>query len=51
MPADGEGRQVDYFYVIESGHKDFVRSMLQVNDSTLITASEDKTIKVFYIHS
>ena len=39
---------LDYFYTIDSGHKDFVRSMIQINeDQTLITASEDKTIKLF----
>ena len=39
---------IDYFHSIDSGHKDFVRSMVQVGH-TLITGSEDKTIKVFNI--
>jgi WD40 repeat protein len=43
---------LDYFFSVESGHKDFVRSMIQTNnDQTLITASEDKTIKLFAITS
>jgi hypothetical protein len=39
----------DYYYAIETTHKDFIRSMVQLNDNTLLTASEDKTIKVFTI--
>lgn len=38
----------DYFYSLETQHKDFVRSMVQFQDNILITASEDKTMKVFY---
>ena len=38
----------DYFYTLETQHKDFVRSMCQYGDNILITASEDKTMKVFY---
>ena len=49
---ESESKMIDYFYAIESGHKDFVRSMIQTNnDQTLITASEDKTIKIFSISS
>jgi hypothetical protein len=39
----------DYFYFLETSHKDFIRSMVQLNDNTLLTASEDKTIKIFTI--
>ena len=43
---------LDYFYSLDSGHKDFVRSMIQAeSNKTLITASEDKTIKLFNITS
>ena len=38
----------DYFYSMETQHKDFIRSMVQFGDNILITASEDKTMKVFY---
>ena len=38
----------DYFFSMDSQHKDFVRSMAQFGDNILITASEDKTMKVFY---
>ena len=38
----------DYFFSMETQHKDFIRSMVQIGDNTLITASEDKTMKVFY---
>ena len=38
----------DYFFSMDSQHKDFVRSMAQFSDNILITASEDKTMKVFY---
>lgn len=41
---------IDYYYAFDTGHKDFVRSMVQINNgNTLITASEDKTLKVFTI--
>jgi len=41
---------VDYYYAFDTGHKDFIRSMVQINGgNNLITASEDKTIKVFTI--
>jgi hypothetical protein len=39
----------DYFYMLETSHKDFIRSMVQLNENTLLTASEDKTIKIFTI--
>lgn len=38
----------DYYFSMETQHKDFVRSMVQFGDNILITASEDKTMKVFY---
>ena len=38
----------DYFFSLETQHKDFVRSMVQLGDNMLLTASEDKTIKIFY---
>jgi len=42
---------LDYFYTLDSSHKDFVRSMIQTNNgSTIITASEDKSIKMFTIY-
>jgi len=37
---------IDYFFSIDSGHKDFVRSMIQTN-GVLITGSEDKSLKIF----
>jgi hypothetical protein len=47
---EDESPFIDHFYSIDSGHKDFVRSMIQTNnDHTIITASEDKTIKIFTI--
>lgn len=50
--GEDESPLIDYFFKIESGHKDFVRSMIQTNnDTTLITASEDKTIKIFTLAS
>lgn len=43
-----ESPLIDHFYSVDSGHKDFVRSMIQTNnDFSLITASEDKSIKIF----
>lgn len=39
----------DYFFSLETAHKDFIRSMVQLNENTLLTASEDKTIKIFTI--
>ena len=39
---------LDYYYAFDSGHKDFVRSMVQINNGgTLLTASEDKTLKLY----
>lgn len=38
----------DYFFALETQHKDFVRSMVQLGENMLLTASEDKTIKIFY---
>ena len=38
----------EYFFSMETQHKDFVRSMVQLGDNILVTASEDKTMKVFY---
>jgi hypothetical protein len=40
---------IDYYFALDSGHKDFIRSMVQLNENTVITASEDKTIKIFTI--
>ena len=46
---DGElAPSTDYFYSLETQHKDFVRSMVQLGENMLLTASEDKTIKIFY---
>ncbi len=49
---------IDYFYSLDSGHKDFVRSMIHFpssntgnTNSLLITGSEDKSVKVFGISS
>ena len=42
------GPTTDYFFSMDSQHKDFVRSMVQYGDNILITASEDKTMKIFY---
>ena len=51
---------IDYFYSLDSGHKDFVRSMIHVSspnvntgvtNNLLITGSEDKSVKVFCISS
>jgi len=40
----------DYYHSFDSGHKDFIRSMAQINNgNTLVTASEDKYIKLFTI--
>ena len=41
-------RATDYFFALETQHKDFVRSMVQLGENMLLTASEDKTIKIFY---
>ena len=38
----------DYFWSMDTQHKDFVRSMAQIGENILITASEDKSMKVFY---
>jgi hypothetical protein len=47
-----DSEMLDYFYTLDSSHKDFVRSMIQTNNgSTIITASEDKSIKMFTIYS
>eukprot|EP00347_Sterkiella_histriomuscorum_P021612 403333373 len=41
----------DHYFSFDSGHKDFIRSMAQINNgNVLVTASEDKLIKVFSIH-
>jgi WD40 repeat protein len=49
---DDNSPLLDYFYSLDSGHKDFVRSMIQGDSNKiLITASEDKTIKLFNITS
>lgn len=37
-----------YFYRLETTHKDFIRSIVQTGDNVFLTASEDKTIKMFY---
>lgn len=46
---NNEEKLIDYYFALDSGHKDFIRSMVQLNDNTVITASEDKTIKIFTI--
>ncbi len=45
---DLNNESTDYFFTMDTQHKDFVRSMVQFGDNILITASEDKTMKVFY---
>jgi hypothetical protein len=43
---------LDYFFTVDSSHKDFVRSMIQTNNgSNIITASEDKSIRIFTINT
>jgi hypothetical protein len=37
-----------WFYRLETSHKDFIKSMVQVGDATFLTASEDKSVKMFY---
>jgi len=50
VAEEDESPFIDHFYSVESGHKDFVRSLVQTNNNfTLITASEDKTVKLFSI--
>ena len=47
-----EEELLDYFFAVDSTHKDFVRSMIQTNNgSSLITASEDKSIRIFTINT
>jgi len=43
------GELKDYFYSLQTSHKDFIRSMVQLQPQTLLSASEDKTIKIFTI--
>jgi hypothetical protein len=38
----------DYQYKLETSHKDFIRSLVQFGDKMFLSASEDKTIKLFY---
>jgi hypothetical protein len=37
-----------YYFKLETSHKDFIRSIVQVGDSIFLTASEDKSVKMFY---
>ena len=40
-----------FFCQVDTQHKDFVRSMIQLRTNMILTASEDKTIKLFHISS
>lgn len=37
-----------FLFKLDTSHKDFIRSLVQISDSMFLTASEDKMIKMFY---